>query len=261
MTWPALGPQWFAWHPDWTHLLGQPAAGRPVAAQGRQTFIWGGPSEPSPLPAPLPEGFRAAWVHRMLPGDLFDALENFLDPTHTPFVHAGLVRSEGPRTVHQVRIEPDDDGVRAIYTRSRPSGVLRRMLTLPGLSIDETQGRFRPPSTVWLDYRAQNVLKARILLSFTPLEPGRLGLVAGLAAPTSVLALLAGLPLTPLLDLALRQDLEVLTQKADNDRRFGLDPVTARRVHTPNDLLGPHILRWLNTGRLQVRPKVVQLEL
>jgi hypothetical protein len=197
----------------------------------------------------------------MLPGDLFDALENFLDPTHTPFVHAGLVRSEGARTVHRVRIEPDDDGVRAVYTRSRPSGLLRRMLTLPGLRIDETQGRFRPPSTVWLDYRAQDALKARIVLSFTPLRAGQLGLVAGLAAPTSVLTLLAGLPLAPLLDLALRQDLYVLQQKAENDARFGLDPVTARRVHTPNDLLGPHILRWLNTGRIQVRSKTVEVAL
>lgn len=173
---------------------------------------------------------------------------------HTPFVHAGLVRSEGERRPVTVHVHSDGYAITATYRGARKSGFLRRVF---GVGIDETSGRFRPPSLVELDYRSAGVLRLRILLAFTPLEPGRLGLTVGLFSPAPRwLASIAALPMGPFLTVALRQDLDVLARKSAHEAAWFPD---RRYVHTPADLLGPAILQWMRTGQLAERDREVEI--
>ncbi|MEZ4321452.1 MAG: hypothetical protein R3F61_28530 [Myxococcota bacterium] len=250
MRWPALGPQWFLWSPPWERVLGEVPAQRAVS-EGL-TWVYGRGEPTSAPPSVVPPGCSALWLRTALDGDLFDALENFLDPMHTPFIHAGLVRSEGVRTPVVVRLHSDGLCASALYRGARRSGLIRRVF---GFGIDETEGRFRPPGTVELDYRAAGVLRLRIHLAFTPTTPGRLGLTVGLFSPLPQgVAVLAGVPLGPLLGVALRQDLAILARKSAHEDRWFPE---RRYTHTDNDLLGPLILQWLRTGTLAPRERDV----
>jgi len=247
---PGLRSQWFLWNPRWTSLLGS-APSPPTPVAGR-IWVHSGPRPQRPPCTLIPTGYAAIWHQTRIRADLFDAVENFLDPMHTPFIHPGLVRSEGARSPTRVRIERGPDSIEAIYERPRHSGLIRSVF---GLSIDQTRGRFRPPSLVELDYLAQGSLRLRILLGFTPISSTELGLSVGLFSPLPrVVASLVSLPLLPLLHLALRQDAAILALKLDHESACFSD---RRYVHTPNDLLGPHILQWMKSARLGGRNREV----
>ena len=223
------------------------AAAVPTAEQDGCVWVYhgaGAPAGPPPRFAHLGEaGYTAFSGEATLEAALPDALENFLDGTHTHFVHAGLIRSDGARKEVSAIVRRGAASVEAEYPdEGQQSGLISRLF---GAGVDDVFGRFCLPSTAQLEYRASGQLKLLISLCFTPIdnEHQRLFAVAVGRAP----ALLGALA-TPLIKLfflqALRQDQRILRLQAANLRRFG-EP---RYAYTPLDLLGPHILRLLKHG-------------
>ncbi|MCB1136026.1 MAG: Rieske 2Fe-2S domain-containing protein, partial [Chlamydiia bacterium] len=53
---------------------------------------------------------------------LEDAAENFLDPTHTHYVHSGLIRTEGTRKPVQAQVRSIEGGVEAEYHEGQQNG-------------------------------------------------------------------------------------------------------------------------------------------
>ena len=223
------------------------AAAVPTAEQ--DGFVWiyhgtGAPAGPPPRFAHLGEaGYATFSGEATLEAALPDALENFLDGTHTHFVHAGLIRNAGARKPVTAIVRRGAASVEAEYPdEGQQSGLISRLF---GAGVNDVFGRFCLPSTAQLEYRARGRLKLLISLCFTPIDASRQRLfaVAVGQAPASVGAL-AG-PLLSLFFLqALRQDQRILRLQAANLRRFG-EP---RYACTPLDLLGPHILRLLKHG-------------
>jgi phenylpropionate dioxygenase-like ring-hydroxylating dioxygenase large terminal subunit len=221
-----------------------------VTAAEQDGCVWvyhgsGAPAGPPPRFAHLGDaGYTAFSGEAILEAALPDALENFLDGTHTHFVHGGLIRSEGSRKAVTAIVRRGAASVEAEYPdEGQQSGIISRSF---GAGVDDVFGRFCLPSTAQLEYRAGGQLKLLISLCFTPIDEAhqRLFATAVGRAPAVVGALA-----TPLIKLfflqALRQDQRILRLQAANLRRFG----KPRYAYTPLDLLGPHILRLLMHGQ------------
>lgn len=233
-------------------LLGEPGhASRradPLTAHEQDGFVWLTPAEPAAPPPRFALVGQPGVTHLVgeaaLQGELIDALENFLDPAHTHFVHAGLIRSEGPRRVVTAIVRRRRDGVEVEYPdEGRQTGIISRLF---GGGVDQAFGRFRLPSVAELEYRARGRTRLLITLCFTPETPGSLRLFAVVAGRAPRLLALAARPALRLLfRRALLQDRRILELQARNRARF---PDTAREASTELDLVRPHLARLLQHG-------------
>ena len=180
----------------------------------------------------------------ILEGSLFDVVENFLDPTHTHFVHNGLVRFETKRRKTRVDIVASRDGVHADYVdEDAQSGLIARIL---GRDIDRTRGRFRLPSHADLEYLSGDDVKLRIALRFTPIDERRVrafAIVMG-EAPRFMGPLLSPI-VKRLFGVVFAQDRRILQRRQANVERHDTRPPYA---FSDIDLLGPTILRLLRHG-------------
>lgn len=220
------------------------------AAVEQDGFVWvfaaAGitPSAPPPRFALLKTpGYVSITGEAAVEAALPDAAENFLDGTHTHFVHSGLIRSEGQRKDVTAIVRRGVDSVEAEYPdEGQQSGLISRLF---GAGVDDVFGRFRLPSVAELEYRARGRVKLLITLCFTPETDTRqrlFAVVSGQAPP--LLGGVAALAIRLLFRQALRQDAGIMALQAANLRRFG----GPRYVYTELDLLGPHILHLLKHG-------------
>lgn len=191
-----------------------------------------------------PDSFAAKPSHTsishqfQLKARLIDALENFLDGTHTHFVHAGIVRKEHPkRKAIKVIIRGHGDQVEAHYLEGKQSGIINEWF---GANVDSSLGRFILPSTVELEYRAKEELRFLIRLYFTPEQENQLRVFAlahGNSGP--IPSWLIVRPLRFLLNLVVKQDRKILDLQQANLQRFGGEDYTSTEL----DLMRPQILR------------------
>jgi phenylpropionate dioxygenase-like ring-hydroxylating dioxygenase large terminal subunit len=190
-------------------------------------------------------GYTALVRSFALPGPLLDALENFLDGTHTHFVHAGLVRSPSVRKVVRATVRRGADQVEAEYhDEGQQSGLISRLFAG---NVTHSFGRFLLPATVQMEYHSGSRIVSRITLYFTPQVEDRQEVFAVLTARAPAwLAWLLSLPLGWLLGRVVRQDQRILALQQANVARFG----GAHYTSTELDLLRPHIARLLQTGPL-----------
>jgi phenylpropionate dioxygenase-like ring-hydroxylating dioxygenase large terminal subunit len=178
----------------------------------------------------------------LLTAALPDTLENFLDGTHTHFVHAGLIRREGQRRAVAVTVRRSADGAEAEYPEGPATGLIARLF---GAGLDRAVGAFQLPCLATLDYWAGPRLKLGLRLHFTPVALDRVRLFGvGVAAAPAALGRLAEPVLIALLRYALRQDAAILAAQAANLARFG----GPRYTYTALDVLGPHLRRLLKHG-------------
>ncbi len=218
------------------------------AAAEQQGFVWVHVGDDAPVSGPpqfahMGEPGYASFGGEagMLTVALPDALENFLDGTHTHFVHAGLIRRAAVRREVAVTVRRHTDGAEAEYPEA-PSGLIARLF---GGGVDRAVGAFRMPCTAALDYWAGPRLKLRLTLHFTPVDAHSVRLFGvGVAPAPALLGRLAEPLLVALLRQALRQDAAILAAQAANLVRFG----GPRYTYTELDVLGPHIRRLLKHG-------------
>jgi hypothetical protein len=176
---------------------------------------------------------------------LLDALENFLDGTHTHFVHAGLVRNARRKAV-QVTVRRGADRVEAEYVNEEQSGLIARLF---GRNLTHSFGRFLLPATVQLEYWSGPNIVSRFTLYFTPREEGIQDVFAVITARVPRwLGRLLSVPLGWMLGRVVRQDQRILALQKANVERFGGEHYTSTEL----DLLRPSIARLLRDGRLPV---------
>ncbi|HNF95014.1 MAG TPA: Rieske 2Fe-2S domain-containing protein [Anaerolineales bacterium] len=208
-------------------------------------MIWVYPSLETPLSQPprfefLHEpGFTHIVAERTLPVALPDALENFLDATHTHFVHSGLIRSEGKRKAVNITVQREADRVQAEYIdEGTQSGLISRLF---GAGIDKSFGRYIFPSTAQLEYRAGENTKMLITLCFTPETETSQRLYAVVVGRGPAIFK----PIIQLLFLqAYQQDKHILELQRENLQKFE----KTQYVFTDADVLLPHILHIMKHG-------------
>lgn len=221
--------------------------------QARQQagYIWVAPRNSSPTVLPYEPKLLAGNAHRCLQfsseitATIADGIENLLDGTHTPFVHAGLVRSPHAKQQFTATVTRHEDYVEAEYRgEKRQAGWLSRWFEP---SRELSAGRFHPPCTAELEYRSKQRTELLVVAHFTPVNDGVLRVFISTYLPTQGLIPVA-LRLAfvkPFFGRILLQDREILKQQYANLKRFG-EP---RYVHWRADLLRQWIDAWYQTGQ------------
>lgn len=235
-------------------LVGEPrhrarkAAAYPI--EERDGFIWLAATPAVAQKRSPPEfellgkpGYRHFTGHGEIACAMTDAIENFLDGTHTHFVHPGLIRTEGARKRVRASVVRARDHVEITYRdEGAQSGLIWKLF---GGGVDLTVARFRLPSLAELEYRAGDVVKMRISLHFTPFDAEHTGVFAMVVyqAPRAAVPI-AEPVMRRLFRMALDQDIAILEKQAANIRAFG----GPQFVYTELDVVAPHMLRLLKHG-------------
>ena len=195
-----------------------------------------------PETQPRSRGDAVAMGEFTLTASLIDGLENFLDPTHTHFVHTGVVRDGASRRRVTAMVRGESDRVEAEYIgEGRQSGLVSRLF---GAGIDASVGRFILPATAELEYLAAGKSRLLIRLFFSPVSERELKVFAvasGSLAPLP--AWMVVHPLRAMLQFVARQDQRILALQLANVERFGSEQFSSTEL----DIMRPHILRLLRT--------------
>ncbi|MBD0391891.1 Rieske 2Fe-2S domain-containing protein [Wolbachia endosymbiont of Pentalonia nigronervosa] len=103
---------------------------------------------------------------RTVNGDLIDVLENFLDATHTPFIHQYLIRSPKKAQKIYVQVKCFDRGVTIHYTgENKQSGIISKLFEKERFQSDSL---FQMPSIAEINYYSKNGLSLKIRAYLTP---------------------------------------------------------------------------------------------
>ncbi|MFN8576939.1 MAG: Rieske 2Fe-2S domain-containing protein [Candidatus Sericytochromatia bacterium] len=96
---------------------------------------------------------------------MIDIAENFLDPFHTPFVHAGIIRTEAKRYRNVITPTLTEDGLEVLYIKDKPqSGFIAKF----GPEVNKDLGRFRMPGIIELEYYSKEHLEFVNTMYITP---------------------------------------------------------------------------------------------
>jgi len=171
-------------------------------------------------PFGVPErGFGEKGMFKYMRSDYIHSIENFLDPTHTPFIHEGLVRSSG-RQMMRVWQSSSERGFETHYhLEDRQNGLVN---TLFDSGIDTNIATFRMPGFAKLEYLKREKLQLRVSIFFVPIEIGTVGMLVRVYVPkrgfpTAMIFLI----LRPFLEIAFFQDRKILETHWKFRQRYG----------------------------------------
>lgn len=194
--------------------------------------------------------------HLIVCGDLVNILENFLDGTHTHFVHAGLIRSDdkrGPITAHLTGF---DDAVHVRYIQEGgQSGLISRLFDR---QRGNSFGRFILPGIAELEFCTPTHTSLMITVYFTPETETTFSVHATLRfAQTAFPSWMKKALIYPFFKRALMQDLDILKQQHNTIALFNGPTFFS----TSLDILRPSITQLLAGHSLSGKEKTIQMRL
>jgi phenylpropionate dioxygenase-like ring-hydroxylating dioxygenase large terminal subunit len=167
-----------------------------------------------------------------------DALENFLDPLHTHFVHPGLVRCSGARQIVSVTVTRSAGVLQVDYGgQAQQGGWLYRLFESPR-ELERAHFAAAAAGSAQLEYRYQDGSALYFTIHFSPLSKtvtrvhGTLH-VENRWAPAWAVRMIAW----PFLRHVARQDQAIVEAQAINKARFCRDA----GVSTELDLVRPSL--------------------
>jgi phenylpropionate dioxygenase-like ring-hydroxylating dioxygenase large terminal subunit len=129
----------------------------PVIEQDELVWIWLGNSEVvSPQPASVTSlcgpGFDFWHTDRVFSAAILDVVENFLDSSHTSFVHDGVIRRKSDRVPRSITVQGDSDRITATHEPTLEKvGPFQRLINPRKEPITHTD-QFQLPATIRVDY-------------------------------------------------------------------------------------------------------------
>ncbi|MBC7476284.1 MAG: aromatic ring-hydroxylating dioxygenase subunit alpha [Candidatus Sericytochromatia bacterium] len=96
---------------------------------------------------------------------IVDIAENFLDPFHTPFVHAGIIRTSEKRYINKINPIHIKDGLEVNYLKEKPQS---GFISLFGPDVLRDLGRFLMPGIIELEYFSKDHLEFVNTMYITP---------------------------------------------------------------------------------------------
>ena len=173
-----------------------------------------------------------------LEGELLFAIENFLDATHTHFVHNKLIRSDQQRTPTHVEISRLGNEVVAEYGEQKVSkGMITKFLAMGNESVSSS-GRFIYPSIARLEYVTNRNWSMSIAAAFTPTTAGRIRVYVLVSYRPNVPLWLSRLIILPFFKLATKQDKWIVKLQAVGASGY----LKGSLVSTSHDVMFPHIV-------------------
>jgi phenylpropionate dioxygenase-like ring-hydroxylating dioxygenase large terminal subunit len=132
-----------------------------VFEQDELVWVWfGNPATEGPKPTPVASlcgpGFSFWHTDRIFRSAVLDVVENFLDSSHTSFVHNGLIRRKSERVRRSITIQCDGTAITAAHEPSMEKvGPFHRLIN-PKLEPITHSDQFQLPATIRVDYAFGN---------------------------------------------------------------------------------------------------------
>ncbi|HCR48335.1 MAG TPA: hypothetical protein DIW24_01815 [Bacteroidetes bacterium] len=228
----------------------RPCALKPIPLLEAYDLVWHQADKTAVLPA-LSDKKPLLFKTGIIQATLVNVAENFLEGSHTHFVHKGYIRtSQAKRQAITAEFYPHPDGFAVHYQPEPPKGLLTKVLPQKFRTLRPVASYVHPHVTV-LSYfdvsghcraRFEGILKteqaatrffARIFLDLGGLTP----LVSGLASH--------------FFTKIIRQDQDILERQAQNLKRF---PLT-RFVSDETDAVGQQLFAWIhNPAQIKTEP-------
>lgn len=176
-------------------------------------------------------------IHRM-DAEFIHGIENFLDPTHTPYVHQGLLRSQGTQRMHINQCHDERSFTTTYQLLDKQNGLINRLFDG---GIDVNIAKFELPCLASIDYKKGDTLMYRIVIAFVPSQTNRLHLSVRLCIPKGVLpSRLKFALLSPFIKTLFKQDARILSQQVKYKRTPNIPYVICEQ-----DLVIDHLLHLL----------------
>jgi len=175
---------------------------------------------PANLPALSPgDGDTIVW-DRTIRGSLEAILENFLDGTHTHYVHRGLVRVDKERKIVRIEVKKWDTGAEIRYIgEGKQNGLISKIFEG---NRTESFGRFLMPSIGQVEYRSPRGVELIVSVCLTPVAEELVKCLVHIHTPRRVLpAWMKQVMAKLLFGKVLDQDVRIVEQQADNIAYFG----------------------------------------
>lgn len=186
-------------------------------------------------------------------GALLNVLENFLDGTHTHFIHRGLIRTEGNRQKIVAKMNKTPNTVQIDYhNETKQFGFISRIFEKNRV---RSCGRFSLPSIAEIEYWSQKGLQFAITAYITPVSETKQRITAVISINKwgFLPAILKQWIINPFLYMALKQDQRILQQQQQNIEIFGKE----RFVSTELDLIRPHIESLLKGNQDTIYKEII----
>ena len=186
---------------------------------------------------------RFVWSAR-IKGTLVNALENFLDGTHTHFVHSGLVRTDRHRQNVTARLVKTSDRVTVCYSgEAGQSGLISRLLEW---GRTKSYGRYIDPATAKIEYLDKSGAKLSITVYFAPICQTEQLVHAVIATRKGILpGMVHRLILTPLFRKVMAEDQKILALQQQTIEKTG----EAEFLSSEIDLMRPYIEAFLTENQ------------
>lgn len=186
-------------------------------------------------------------------GTLINILENFLDGTHTHFVHSGIVRSDKKRQKIKATIERQADSVSIKYTgESLQSGIISRWFEK---NRKESFGRYILPSIAEIEYCSNSGTELLITAYIVPEYDNQHNIYAFFSIKRGMIpSILKKWIITPFFKKALKQDLNILKLQDNTIKEFGNENFHFTEI----DLIRPHI-QSLMLGNKKILNKEISI--
>jgi phenylpropionate dioxygenase-like ring-hydroxylating dioxygenase large terminal subunit len=148
-----------------------------------------------------------------------DIAENFLDPFHTPFVHAGIIRTEAKRYRNQIIPNHLENGLEVVYIKDKPQS---GFISYFGRQVNKDLGRFLMPGIIELEYYADDVLEFVNTMYITPRSQTESSIyfkasLRPYILPVSFVFAIAGFAIK----FALKQDKAILEKQTEMVQKYG----------------------------------------
>lgn len=179
--------------------------------------------------------YRFYWK-QPIEGDIIDILENFLDATHTPYVHNRLIRSKQAPKKIEANLQRSQDYVKITYANEdKQSGLISRLFEGERAY---SEAIFEMPSTAEINYYNHKELTLKIRVCLTPIENNKFNAHIFFYLKKKISSIFKYYIGYPFFYWALRQDINILRAQFENkfctlNRRY--------IVHPKIDLARPHI--------------------
>lgn len=187
-------------------------------------------------------------------------VENFLDGTHTHFVHSGWLRNDNTRKRIMAVTQEIPNGIEVSYhEEQQQKGWIPRLLEKDRVA---SFGRFTFPTTAEIEYQSTTGTSIRFTVWLTPVEEEKTLFFARIATqkgmvPSGVKSWI----LRRIFNIIIQQDKNILEQTRSNAVRFQQSGLPCEGLSTWADILSPYIQDVMHRKPLKDPRKQTRLDL
>jgi|GEM_PF-5762006 len=188
------------------------------------------------IPVDFDQYYHKFHLKYKISGELIDLLENFLDATHTPYIHNKIIRSNKIQQSIDAEIIRSDDMVKIIYRGEKKQfGLISKFFEKNRLYSEAV---FEMPTNAEISYYCKKGLNIKIKVCLTPIKENEYNTHVFFIFKKNIINLIKFFLAWPFLYLAIKQDLKIIKQQFDNKSDFGDKSYI---INPRCDLIRPHL--------------------